>query len=190
VPRGEYAITDGRAAVERFMSAPGPMGWRYHATRDDAGGGSTTFDVSVDRDGRPVRVRIESAAHTLTVIARGERFEGERDGELVEGPLPGPVVFGSPGSDAVLLHRLASSATVRALRVDPATLTLHEVELRCERRGDEQVATPAGMFDAARWRTGGRTIWLAGSTVVAADGVVLRAYEPGATGPVPRLKSL
>ena len=73
--------------------------------------------------------------------------------------------------------------------LEPVTLTPSRVRQRYERLGFETVATPAGRFEADRWRftdvASGWTagLWLAGDVVVAYERLFeLAWYEPGANG--------
>jgi hypothetical protein len=197
MPRGEYAILDdagARAAIETFTSAPGPMGWRYYATvqRFD-GGGTVRLDVSVDAGGRPVRVRLENDRHELLIAIRDGELRALRDGEALAfdaDALTG-VSYPSPGFEAVAVHALDGSAEPEVLRIEPGTLEVGRMRRRITIAGEGSIATHAGAFDARHFMVDGQSLWVAGTVAVAGEGwFELTAYEAGASGPAPRLRSV
>lgn len=183
MPRGEYLLDDG--SIESFTAAPGPMGWRCFATR-----GALRLDLSVDARGRPVRVRLEDEAHALLLVRRGDGYEGIHDGTEVTFGAPDAFAFPSPCFAAAALHARAAGGTLEVLAIDPATFEPRAVRIDVADGGEEAVTTPVGAFDARRWSWDGRAVWVGGIVAVAGDGFELRSYEPGATGPAPRLRPL
>jgi len=196
VPRGEYAIIDhsGRqVGSETFTSAPGPMGWRYYATVQRFGPEPRTerLDVSVDAHGRPVRIRIETRDHSALLVVRGGTLEGMRDAEPVSVPWSAGVgvEYASPGFFAVALHRLGSTTERDVIVLDQDTLEPRRSKRRFELVREGPVTSKAGIFDARTWLLGGRTVSISGNVLVADDGPFqLIAYEPGESGPWPRLR--
>lgn len=195
MPRGTYAIVrDGdEVAVESFSSAPGPMGWRYYSTVAHVDGGLDRIDLSVDARGRAVRARIETAEHELMIVVRGEGLGAVRDGNTVELDHPAgmPLSYPSPGFYAVALHRLDAGINDVVLSIDPETLEVAPQPRAAELLGEAPVATPAGAFDARRWRVDGREVTIADTVVLTVEDLAeLRTYERGASGPQPRLHGL
>ena len=189
MPRGEYRHTEG--AIESFTSAPGPMGWRYFSTivRD---GRTERVDVSVDARGRPVRVRLETTEHHLLVATQGGALRAQLDDEPLELAWEEGCAFvhPSPAFIAVALHTRTEASDLEAISIDPQTLRPQRARRRIEPGGDGHVTTHVGAFDARRWLVDGAEVWIAGTLAVAGDWFELTAYEPGATGPVPRLRSV
>lgn len=192
MPRGQYTIIqDGRAAaIEAFTCAPGPMGWRYFATVQGLDGGDTRVDVSVDGDGRTVRARVQTAEHEVLIAARGAQVQAIHDGAPVEleAAAGTPVWYPSPGFMAAALHRRTETDTFEVLRLDASTLAPSRAPLTAELVATGRAPSPVGAFEAQTWRADDRTIAIADIVVIAADGFELRSYEPGATGPVARLR--
>lgn len=197
MPRGEYAIVDdtGRmVGTEAFTSAPGPMGWRYFATvtrLDGTPGGRV--DVSVNAEGRVVRARVERGDTDVMVVARGGIYQAVRDGATLEvdGSTATGIAYASPGFLAAELHHLAGTETVEVLAIDPLTLDVMRVPRTYELLTETTVGTQVGGFDARWWRVESREVAIAGNVVLSVEGAFeLRAYEAGATGPAPRLRSV
>ncbi len=200
VPSGRYVVMDGSGepvGTEDFRCAPGPAGWRYVADIETRvpRPHREHLDLVVDAAWRPVRCRIETGEHRI-LLERGERWSGQRDGGSVELPrdeLP-DLDHLSPSFNAVTANRLGATADVEVLFLAPVTLEPRIEPQRYELLvREEDVATPVGTFRAARWRhtalrTGfTRELWVAGDVVVRyADVFELVAYEPGASGAVPR----
>lgn len=198
MPVGTYTVMDGAGTpvgTEEFRASAGPFGWRYVSTirTDEPEPHVVTVDLTADDRHRPVRVGIDTGAHSLMLAPEGGRLAGLRDGVPVETTWDEHVDFLSPCFNAVTAARLDATRELRVVYVEPLTL-----ELRCERQryellGLEEVRTPVGRFAARGWRytalsTGwSRTLWVAGLLVVAYEGLYeLAAYEPGRTGPEPR----
>jgi hypothetical protein len=201
MPTGRYVALGGDGSVlgsEDFRCAPGPMGWRYFSdvktvvpTPHDA-----VVDVAVDAAWRPVRVRIETGAHSLLLQADEDRLKGYRDGVAVDAPW-GPEThlgFPSPAFTAITCMRLGeASADVELLAITASALQVEPERHSFARIGPEQVETKVGVFDAIRWRVStpgnetSRDLWIAGDVVARWDGAYeLTAYEAGASGSRPR----
>jgi hypothetical protein len=206
MPIGTYRVMDGEGAdlgFERFRSAPGPAGWRYFSEierralpRLGLPERRETVDLTVDRDWRPVRLRVQAGERTALAVPRGDVLDFAIDGDTRDLPWTAQteVDFLSPSFNAVTANRLGTGTTdLDVVFLDPVTLEPSMVRQRYEALGPGTVTTPAGTFEAARWRyssLGGdtftRDFWLAGDTVVAYDTVFeLVEYEPGANGPRP-----
>ena len=188
MPSGLYRLAEG-AATEQFRCAPGPMGWRYFSTLQDARG-TTNVDLSVDAGWRPVRVRIQTPSHHLLLSARGSILDDE---QLVVSfdPETQTVDFPSPCFPMATARRLGASGAVDTISLDPETLRPSIEHHRFEAGDEEEIATPVGRFVARAWRHiatrphFSRALWIAGDVVVAGDGLELTAYDPGGQGPRP-----
>jgi len=186
MPSGLYRLSDG-AATEQFRCAPGPMGWRYFSTVQDARG-TTNVDLSVDAAWRPVRVRIQTPEHHLLLSARGSILDDEQLAVSLAGSA---VDFGSPCFPLATARRLGTSGEIDAVVIDDETLQLSNETQRFEAGDEEEIATPVGRFIARAWRNiaprphFSRALWIAGDVVVAGDGLELAAYDPGGQGPRP-----
>lgn len=199
MPVARYTVMDGdgrAVGTEDLRCAPGPAGWRSFSTIQTLvpEPHREVVDLVVDADWRPVRVRIETEAHHLVVLAEGERLVGRRDGRPVDVALPAgtELDYLSPAFNAVTANRLAGSVELDAVYVSPFTLEPSLQRQRYELAGDEQVDTPVGAFRARRWRFTAvadgwsRSLWVAGDVVVAYEGLFeLVEYEPGPRGPFP-----
>jgi Putative glycolipid-binding len=199
MPAGTYAIVDeeGRSiGAESFRCAPGPMGWRYvsEIETSDPEPHHETVDLVADAAWRPVRIRVETGAHSLLLQREDGRLVGHRDGEPLE------LAFGdgveldylSPAFNAVTAARLGGTAEFDVWYFEPVAIEPVEMRQRYEQRGVEVVATPAGRFEATRWGfasldTGYESeFWLAGDVVVRYAGLYeLETYEAGASGVSP-----
>jgi hypothetical protein len=188
MPSGLYRLSDG-AATEQFRCAPGPMGWRYFSTVQDARG-TINVDLSVDAAWRPVRVRIQTPAHHLILTARGSVLDDEQL-EVAFDPARQTVDFPSPCFPLATARRLGASDEIEAISLDPETLRPSTEKHRYESGDEEEVTTPVGRFVARAWRHiatrphFSRALWIAGDVVVAGDGLELTAYDPGGQGPRP-----
>ena len=201
MPFGRYTILGddgGRVGTEEFRSAPGPMGWRYVAeietTEPDPH--RERLDLAVDADWRIVNVRIATDSHDIELRPNenGSELTGRRDGE------PVAIAYGrdvhldyfTPATNAITLQRLEGTSEIDVVYLEPVTLEPTRVRQRYERIGDERVGTPAGLFEAVRWRftaldTGwSEDLWIAAQTVVRYERLFdLASLEPGASGPWP-----
>ena len=184
MPSGLYRLSDG--GTEQFRCAPGPMGWRYFSTVQDARG-ATNVDLSVDSSWRPVRVRIQTPEHHLLLSARASVL----DDEQLDVSLTGDVDFMSPCFPLATVRRLDGSGEIDTIVIDGETLQLSVEQHRFEMGADEEIATPVGRFVARAYRHiaprshFSRALWIAGDVVVAGDGLELAAYDPGGAGPRP-----
>jgi hypothetical protein len=199
MPAGAYSVlaSDGSVeGTEDFRCAPGPMGWRYFSEVDTAEPvpHHETIDVAVDADWRPVRLRIDSGAHHILLEADGDRLSGFRDRLPIETPWHQEMHLDylSPAFNAITCRRLTDTTEIEVVFVDPYTLEPRVVRQRYDLRGDEEVETPAGTFDATRWTytelDGGWTseLWCAQDVVVRYERLFrLERYEAGASGPRP-----
>jgi hypothetical protein len=199
MPAGAYSVlaSDGSVeGTEDFRCAPGPVGWRYFSEVDTAEPvpHHETIDVAVDANWRPVRLRVDSGAHQLLLEADGDRLTGFRDRQPIETPWqPGMHLdYLSPAFNAITCKRLTGTTEIEVVFVDPYTLEPRVVRQRYDLRGDEEVETPAGTFDATRWTytelDGGWTseLWCAQDVVVRYERLFrLERYEAGASGPRP-----
>ena len=204
MPVGTYRVLDGDGGdtgeVERFRSAPGPVGWRYVSEIDslEPAPHTETVDLAVDAAWRPVRVRIETGEHSLIARPGIDRIALRVDSEDVElrWDSETEVDYRSPAFNVMTVNRLAQAgidaAELSVVFVEPFTCAPRIVKQRYESLGPEPVATPVGAFDAHAWRytsldTGwSRTLWVSHDTLVAFDRFFeLIEYEAGASGPVP-----
>ena len=200
MPAGRYTVLDGpdrAVGIEVFRCAPGPAGWRYVAEIEtsDPTPHREVVDLVVDREWRPVRLRVETGAHSLLLAAREDHLVGERDGQPLD------LSFGtgleidylSPCFNAVTANRYGRSAEFPVAYLEPVTCLPHQERQRYELEGPDVVTTPVGRFEATRWRFtslqsgwSGR-FWLAGEVVVRFEGLFeLAEYEPGPRGPFPQ----
>lgn len=201
MPFGRYTVFgDGGEPVgtEEFRSAPGPLGWRYFSEIDSAEPSAhhETLDFAVDADWRLARVRIATGGHEILLqpSAGGTTLTGFRDRQPIEIPY-GPDVhldYFTPATNAITARRLTGTTEIDVVYLEAVTLNPSRVRQRYELVGDERVVTPAGSFDASRWRftalDSGWTgdFWLAGDTVVRYERLFELAWlDPGVSGPQP-----
>jgi hypothetical protein len=200
MPRGRYTVLDasGRpVGTEEFRCAPGPMGWRSFSDVDttDPSPHRETIDLVVDAGWRLVRARIATGEHEILVEPRDDRLVGWRDRQPIEIPY-GPgwhLDYLTPAANAITCSRLEGDAEIDVVWLRPVTLEPVAVRQRYELLGPEPVETPAGTFDAERWRftsleedAFAADLWIAGDVVVRYEGLYdLVWYEPGASGPRP-----
>jgi hypothetical protein len=199
VPSGRYAVHGSSGSIvgtEDFRCAPGPMGWRYvsEIERDEPAAHRETVDVAVDAQWRIVRTAIETGTHAILVEPSGDRLVGHRDGEELTIPWSpaSHLDYLSPVFNAVTVQRLEGTTEIDVVYLEPVTLEARPVRQRYEMIGPERAETPVGVFEANRWRytaldTGWTSdLWVAGNVVVRYDRAFeLRAYDAGASGPVP-----
>jgi hypothetical protein len=199
VPSGRYSVWGRRGDVvgtEDFRCAPGPAGWRYvsEIERDEPSPHRESVDVVVDGSWRIVRTRIETGSHEIVLEPADGVLGGVRDGERIE------IGWGdelhldylSPSFNAITVQRLSGTAEIDVVYLEPVTLVPTTMRQRYELQRREVVDTPAGRFEAARWRytalASGWTseLWVADDVVVRYDRAFeLISYEPGTTGPIP-----
>ncbi|HEX2024818.1 MAG TPA: hypothetical protein VHH92_00315 [Actinomycetota bacterium] len=199
MPIGRYRVFDGQGTAvgtEEFRAGPGPAGWRYVAsiTTTVPEPHGELVDLVVDRSWRPVRVRIDTGAHHLMASPRADRLAGVLDGEPLDVGF-GPEVeidYLSPSFNAVTARRLARTAEIDVVYLEPYTCRPQFVRQRYELQGEEIVDTPVGRFQAERWQytslDSGWTnpLWLAEDVVVRFQALFeLDEYEPGGSGAIP-----
>lgn len=179
MPRGTYRLTghDGPYALERFACGPGPLGWRYVATREQPATGAPLgrLDVVLDARGAALRVEVQAGGWRL----RGGVVGGEvlwRRGTQ-EHAVPGEGFTGTSPVWAVAGGRLlAASGTgpvrLRLVRLGDEALATRQVE-------EGWAGTPA-RCEAADLSTGERRVALVDPTgvVLEATGVELLDVEP------------
>ncbi len=199
MPAGRYAVLgdDGvRVGTEEFRCAPGPMGWRYFSDiqTTDPTPHVETFDVVVDRDWRPVRIRIGTGEHHLMLEPHGGELTGGRDGVTIELPWEPDrhLDYFTPATNLITTRRLTDTSDIDVVYIAAVTLEPTLERQRYELLGDESIDTPVGRFSATRWRytslDSGWTsdLWVAGDVVVRYDRLFeLEWYEAGASGPQP-----
>ena len=190
MPSGLYRRFDdggAPAGTEQFRAAPGPMGWRYFSTVQDARG-ATNVDLSVDAAWHPVRVRVQTPQHHLLLTARGSILDDEHL-EISFDPETLTVDFASPCFRLATARRLGGSGEIDVIVIDGETSRVSREHHRFEADDDEEITTPVGRFVARGWRHvtphSSRALWIAGDVVLAGDGLELVAYDPGGQGPRP-----
>ena len=199
MPVGRYTVMDGSGrpvGTEDFRCAPGPAGWRYAASivTTEPEPHREIVDFVVDSSWRPVRLRIDTESHQLSLALQGDRLVGTRDGRQVDEPF-GPeteIDYLSPCFNAVTANRLSGSAEIDVVFLKPVTCEPVRMRQRYERLGEERVSTPVGTFAAIAWQYTAldsgfnRRLWVAGDVVVAYEDVFeLAEYDPGPRGPFP-----
>jgi hypothetical protein len=195
MPNGTYAIVDEQGAhigTEEFRCAPGLMGWRYVSTirTSEPSPHTESIDLVVDAGWRPVRLRVETGEHALTLVAEGGRLIGHHDGEDLDLELGDRELdYLSPAFNAVTANRIGETATFDVWYFEPFTLEPVAMRQRYEHRGAERIETEAGAFDATRWGFEAldtryvSEFWTAGDVVLRYGGLYeLEAYEAGASG--------
>jgi hypothetical protein len=199
VPAGRYAVfgDDGvRVGTEEFRCAPGPMGWRYFSDiqTSDPIPHVETFDVVVDADWRPVRIRADTGEHQILLEPHGGSLQGVRDGVEIHLPREPDrhIDYLTPAANLITTRRLTGTAEIDVVFLAPVTLEPTLERQRYELIGREDVETPVGHFATTKWRytslDDGWTsdLWVAGDVVVRYDRLFeLEWYEAGASGPQP-----
>ena len=197
MPAGRYAVLgeDGvRVGTEEFRCAPGPMGWRYFSDiqTTDPTPHVETFDVVVDADWRPVRIRVDTGEHQILLEPHGGSLQGVRDGAQIELQWEPDrhIDYFTPATNLVTTMRLHDSTEIDVVYLAPVALQPALVRQRYELIGEEVVETPVGRFATTRWvytsLDSGWTsdLWVAGDVVVQYDRLfTLEWYDPGASGP-------
>lgn len=199
MPQVRYSVLgEGGLPVgtEDLRCAPGPVGWRSFSQIEtsDPSFHHETVDVAVDRDARIARVRIDTQQHDILLEPDGDMLAGYRDGAPITIDW-GPDVhldYFTPTTNAVTARRLAGSAEIDVVYLEPVTLVPSRVRQRYELLGDDEIDTAAGRFAATRWRftalDSGWTsdLWIAGDVVVRYDGLfIVDSYDAGASGVSP-----
>ncbi len=197
MPAGRYAVFGDRGVrvgTEEFRCAPGPMGWRYFSDiqTTDPTPHVETFDVVVDADWRPVRIRVDTGDHHILLEPHGDALEGVRNGVTIRPPWEPDrhLDYFTPATNLITTRRLTGTTEIDVVYLAPVTLEPTLVRQRYELQGDEVVDTPVGRFAATRWTyasiNSGWTsdLWVAGDVVVRYDRLFeLEWYDPGANGP-------
>ena len=198
MPAGRYAVLgdDGvRVGTEEFRCAPGPMGWRYFSDiqTTDPTPHVETFDVVVDADWRPVRIRVDSGEHQILLEPHGGALTGVRDGASIELPWEPDrhLDYFTPATNLITTRRLTDTteidvvypgaglagadARAAAVRADRATKRWRPPWGGSPRLGGGSRRSPDG------WTS---DLWVAGDVVVRYDRLFeLEWYDPGASGP-------
>lgn len=197
MPAGRYAVhgTDGeRVGTEEFRCAPGPMGWRYFSDiqTNDPSPHVETFDVVVNADWRPGRIRVDTGEHQLLLEATGDRLVGHRDGVALDLQWEPDlhVDYFTPATNLITTKRITATTEIDVVHLAPVTLEPTLERQRYELLNEEEIDTRVGRFAAIRWRytslDDGWTsdLWVAGDLVVRYDRLFeLEWYDPGASGP-------
>ena len=181
MPQGSYLLTGpaGRPETERFSCAPGPLGWRYAATREDTVTGRRlgTVDLIVDTGGAALRLEVVRGPWVLRggvvggrVLWRRGEEEHEDDAAGFAGTSPGLLVA------AALLAR-GEELRVALAEVDDAALGVRVVRRQWRPLGERtgSAGAPERGWLVADLDTGeGGEVWLAGDVVVEAPGCRLQ----------------
>jgi hypothetical protein len=197
MPVGRYVVMDGEGhpvGTEEFRCAAGPAGWRYFSEVETIlpEPHREVVDLVVDAGWRPVRLRIETGAHSLLLAAEGDRLVGRRDGQEVDLPFATDVELDylSPCFNAVTANRLTGTAEFDVVYLEPYTCEPVVERQRYELLGEGEVPTPVGTFTGVRWRYASlregwtASFWVAGDVVVDYEGLfALEELEPGPAGP-------
>jgi hypothetical protein len=169
------------------------MGWRaFSEIRTGVPEPHTeVVDLAVDASWRPVRTRISTGSHEILLMLERDRLTGFRDGTRLALPFEPSthLDYRSPMYNAATANRLEDAADIEVVFLEAVSCEPRIERQRYEFLGSEQVATPAGRFEARRWRytalsTGwSRDLWVAGDVVVRYEGLYeLEWYEAGASG--------
>ncbi|UGQ09549.1 hypothetical protein LO772_21750 [Yinghuangia sp. ASG 101] len=208
MPQGVYSFHDPHDGTprggERFICAPGPMGWRYTGSGlpgpGGAGSGSSrTVDLTVDARGRPLRVelvargwRVRGGTAAVDGAAGVLWVRGPADPDVAEEPVEGRAkAVGFAGRSpaflvaAARLLGLAPGQSVRVRLVDltEPVLAPHPCDQAWALTGIEEHPTPIGPLAVSRYEvadlaTGVRgVVHLAGDVVLAAPGVELEELD-------------
>lgn len=181
MPRGAYLLSghDGPYGLERFSCAPGPVGWRYVATREDPDSGARTgrLDVVLDLSGRAVRVHMEAGGWELRGGVVGSQLLWRR-GDVEREQRATGFTGTSPVWAVATVRRLARTAGPVRLRLvrlgDDALGTLLVDESWARTGTEERDGVPVERWQAADLATGERrAIHVAGDVVLDAPGVRL-----------------
>jgi hypothetical protein len=174
------------------------MGWRYFSQveRSDPSPHRETLDFAVNADWRIARLRIDTGEHDILLepSPTGATLTGYRDRTPIEIPYGADVHvdYVTPATNAITVRRLAGTAEIDVLYLEPVTLEQVRIRQRYELLGDEEVDTPVGTFAASRWRFTAldsgwsAQLWVAGDIVVKYERLFeLTWLDPGASGPQP-----
>lgn len=180
MPRGAYLLAghEGPYAVERFSCAPGPAGWRYTATRERPGSPVEvgSLDVTLDEQGRAVRVHVRAAGWELRGGVAGgcclwRRGEDERSEPAVGFTGTSPVWLLA----AAWLLRPVEPVGARLVELGDESLATSTVERTWQHLGTAlHDGTEVSSYEVRDLATAERrVVHMTGDVVLAAPGVVL-----------------
>ncbi len=181
MPRGAYLLSghDGPYAVERFSCAPGPVGWRYVATREHPSTGRPLgrLDVVLSAAGRAHRVHVELGGWELRGGAVGAQLLWRR-GEVEREERAAGFTGTSPVwavAAARLLGTTGGPARLRLVRLGDDALATLAVEQSWARTGfEDRDGVPVARWAVDDPATGERRdLALAGDVLLGAPGVRL-----------------
>ena len=183
MPRGSYLLSgpDGPFAVERFASAPGPLGWRYAATREDPVTGIPLggLDLVLDVRGRVLRLQVTAAGWELRGGAVGAVDVLWRRGEVEHQAAAQGFTGSSPAFALAAVRRLRpDDAGVRArfAAIGDGALAVLLVDQHWSRT---QADGPGQAYAVQDLATGERSaVRLDGDVVRSAPGAVLLEADP------------
>ena len=183
MPRGSYLLSGpaGPFAVERFASAPGPLGWRYAATREDPATGAPLggLDLVLDARGRVLRLQVTAAGWELRGGAVGEAEVLWRRGEAEHQAVAQGFTGSSPAFALAAVRRLrpdAAGARARFAAIGDDSLAVLLVDQHWSQVPTAEAGLAYAVQDLATGERG--TVLLAGDVVRSAPGAVLLALEP------------
>ena len=179
MPRGRYLLSDhpGPYARERFASAPGPLGWRYAATREDPETGAALggLDVVLDSRGRVLRLQVTGAGWELRGGAVGEAQVLWKRGEVERQAAAAGFSGTSPVFALAAIRRLRPDhlgVTARFAVIGDDALSVLLVDQRWTATGPGP--GDASSYEVADLSTGVRgAVLIEGDVVRAAPGAVL-----------------
>ena len=163
--------------LERFSCAPGPAGWRYVGTREDAASGAPLgrIDLVLQANGA-VRLEVTGGDWTLRGGVVGDEVLWRRgEDERVE---RGHGFTGASPSYAVVLARLGAGARRLVEVTEPvlATRVVEQVWALVAQDARDGLAVDTWQVDEPA--TGARSVLhLAGDVVLSAPGVTLRELD-------------
>ena len=177
MPRGSYLLSDhqGPFARERFACAPGPLGGRYAATREDPTTGAPLggLDVVLDPRGRVLRLQVTGAGWELRGGAVGEDQVLWKRGAVERQAAAAGFSGTSPVFALAAIRRLrpdSRGVTARLAMIGDAALSVLLVDHRW-------TATAPGPGGAASYEVADLSTGVRGAVLIERD-VVLAA--PGA----------
>lgn len=197
MPSGRYSLYDpydhAPLGEEHFQCAPGPSGWRYTAqTTSSSGDHSGSLDLTIDTQGRPIRLELHSAGWQV----RGTRMngltwvrsdpsglharEGNAPAHAFTGTSPGFLIATArllrltPGSPATRVRVVAFTAPVLA----PRTLDQSWALVEREAHATDNAPLMVENYQVNDLQTGEQhTVHIAGDIVLAAPGTELEDLE-------------
>ena len=185
MPSGSYLLSghDGPYALERFASAPGPLGWRYAATREHPTDGTALggLDLVLDSHGRVLRLQVTTAGWELRGGAVGTSEVLWRRGAVEHQAAAWGFTGTSPAFALAAVRRLRPDRTGTAARfaqIGDDALAVLLVDQRWRSVGDPGQAYEAfeayETFEVDDLSTGERgVVLLDGDLVRSAPGAVL-----------------